>query len=198
MKLEFECDKCDFKTHTAKNLWTHKNNIHGEKKYCHLCDYKGSSRGLRKHMFSHTNYCKHCNENIGIKSKEKFRLHYCIGQPELNNDKFLRLKRGYCNLASQPDRRLYMLHKGKMCCKRCKNENLKYEIKNGGLKSHMFEVDHIVALKDGGDHSESNLQLLCRNCHKIKSSFENKKKILKPKKKKKKKKSKDVCKKKKK
>ena len=35
------------------------------------------------------------------------------------------------------------------------------------------EVDHIVALAAGGDHSLENLQALCKRCHSRKTSLEN-------------------------
>jgi len=36
-----------------------------------------------------------------------------------------------------------------------------------------YEVDHIVALDDGGDNSIGNLQALCRNCHGKKTMKDN-------------------------
>ena len=35
-----------------------------------------------------------------------------------------------------------------------------------------LEVDHIKAIRDGGDDVEGNLQVLCRQCHKEKSKAE--------------------------
>jgi len=39
--------------------------------------------------------------------------------------------------------------------------------------THNYEIDHILALKDGGDNSVDNLTAMCPNCHKSKtlSSF---------------------------
>ena len=28
-----------------------------------------------------------------------------------------------------------------------------------------YQIDHIIALKDGGDNETTNLQVLCRSCH---------------------------------
>jgi len=36
-----------------------------------------------------------------------------------------------------------------------------------------YEVDHIIALDDGGDNSIGNLQALCRNCHGKKTMNDN-------------------------
>jgi 5-methylcytosine-specific restriction endonuclease McrA len=33
-----------------------------------------------------------------------------------------------------------------------------------------YEIDHIVALKDGGTNETSNLQALCLMCHRVKSN----------------------------
>lgn len=32
-----------------------------------------------------------------------------------------------------------------------------------------YEIDHIIALMNGGNNEESNLQALCRNCHGLKT-----------------------------
>jgi 5-methylcytosine-specific restriction protein A len=37
-----------------------------------------------------------------------------------------------------------------------------------------LEIDHIVPLTFGGQESDSNRQLLCYDCHKLKSELENK------------------------
>ncbi|HEY1070910.1 MAG TPA: HNH endonuclease signature motif containing protein [Thermomonas sp.] len=34
---------------------------------------------------------------------------------------------------------------------------------------HGFHLDHIVALMNGGDDTESNLQVLCHGCHEAKT-----------------------------
>jgi hypothetical protein len=39
-------------------------------------------------------------------------------------------------------------------CKKCKSK-----------LTHTYEIDHIVALKDGGNNSVENLVALCRECH---------------------------------
>ena len=132
---------------------------------------------MRKHLLTHSNKCNLCGENNASLSKRKFKLHYCTGKDAKHNHKnFKLLQDSYYNLASQPLRRLFMIHEGKLCCSRCKNKNLEYERLNGGIKPYMFDVDHIKPLKDGGDHSKDNLQLLCFNCHRFKSAIENKKK----------------------
>jgi len=38
-----------------------------------------------------------------------------------------------------------------------------------GPGAEPFAFDHIIALINGGQHSESNLQLLCQHCHKAKT-----------------------------
>ena len=40
------------------------------------------------------------------------------------------------------------------CCGHCKNK-----------LSYTYEIDHNIALKDGGDNSVENLIALCRECH---------------------------------
>lgn len=55
-------------------------------------------------------------------------------------------------------------------CEACKSKikiNV-YKDKSIGV----FEVDHIKALKFGGKDHETNLQLLCPNCHRSKSQRE--------------------------
>jgi 5-methylcytosine-specific restriction endonuclease McrA len=39
---------------------------------------------------------------------------------------------------------------------------------------HGMEVDHIIPLSEGGPDEISNLQLLCRECHKTKTKWEGK------------------------
>ena len=36
-----------------------------------------------------------------------------------------------------------------------------------------YEIDHMVALEDGGDNNINNLQALCRNCHGKKTMYNN-------------------------
>lgn len=39
-----------------------------------------------------------------------------------------------------------------------------------------LEVDHIVAVKDGGSHHPDNLRTLCRECHKKRTAEQRKRK----------------------
>lgn len=68
-----------------------------------------------------------------------------------------------------------------------KNTKIRIEetkIKNSFAKSDLkcakcgeannIELDHILPIRFGGDNSPENLQLLCYNCHKIKTAYENK------------------------
>jgi 5-methylcytosine-specific restriction endonuclease McrA len=48
------------------------------------------------------------------------------------------------------------------CCGNCKTK-----------LSYTFEVDHIIALKNGGTNDASNLVALCPGCHREKTSLEN-------------------------
>ena len=47
-------------------------------------------------------------------------------------------------------------------CKKCKN-----------VLDATYEVDHIIALEDGGNNDIKNLQALCRNCHGKKTMEDN-------------------------
>jgi 5-methylcytosine-specific restriction endonuclease McrA len=47
-------------------------------------------------------------------------------------------------------------------CKKCKN-----------ILDATYEVDHIIALEDGGNNDIHNLQALCRNCHGKKTMEDN-------------------------
>jgi 5-methylcytosine-specific restriction endonuclease McrA len=47
-------------------------------------------------------------------------------------------------------------------CKKCKN-----------ILDATYEVDHIIALEDGGNNDIQNLQALCRNCHGKKTMEDN-------------------------
>jgi 5-methylcytosine-specific restriction protein A len=61
--------------------------------------------------------------------------------------------------AKIPDRvRVRIKSRANDCCEICGNR-----VRYGG------EVDHVVALVNGGTHSEGNLQFLCKNCHGHKS-----------------------------
>ena len=55
------------------------------------------------------------------------------------------------------------LHRGRHRCARCGVVD-----KTG--KS--LEVDHVLPLERGGDHSDANLQVLCKTCHAEKTSLE--------------------------
>lgn len=57
-----------------------------------------------------------------------------------------------------------ILKAGGFKCAKCGFDNL------GAL-----EIDHIKPRHLGGDHSKSNLQILCANCHTIKTREENRK-----------------------
>ena len=43
------------------------------------------------------------------------------------------------------------------------------------LPRHGYDVDHIVALADGGTEDDTNLQILCLACHRLKNVIEAKK-----------------------
>lgn len=45
----------------------------------------------------------------------------------------------------------------------------KYICQNCGVDNNL-EIDHIIPILKGGDNSESNLQVLCGMCNKIKSN----------------------------
>jgi len=47
-------------------------------------------------------------------------------------------------------------------CKKCKN-----------ILDATYEIDHIIALEDGGNNDIQNLQALCRNCHGRKTMEDN-------------------------
>jgi hypothetical protein len=48
----------------------------------------------------------------------------------------------------------YVASRQNWCCGNCKNQ-----------LSYTYEIDHNIALKDGGDNSVENLIALCRECH---------------------------------
>jgi 5-methylcytosine-specific restriction protein A len=52
------------------------------------------------------------------------------------------------------------------CCSKCGDKN-------------NLEIDHIVALVDGGDNSMNNLNLLCKSCHKEKTIADNSRRMVK-------------------
>jgi 5-methylcytosine-specific restriction endonuclease McrA len=52
--------------------------------------------------------------------------------------------------------------KQKWGCKNCKN-----------ILEATYEIDHIIALEDGGSNNIDNLQALCRNCHGKKTMEDN-------------------------
>lgn len=41
------------------------------------------------------------------------------------------------------------------------------------VREYAWDIDHILALCDGGTNEDSNLQLLCCNCHAVKTRTEN-------------------------
>ena len=51
-------------------------------------------------------------------------------------------------------------------CRKCKN-----------ILDATYEVDHIIALEDGGNNDIKNLQALCRNCHGKKTMEDNIKRL---------------------
>lgn len=59
-------------------------------------------------------------------------------------------------------------------CNGCGDEFMSPLVEGGPLypMPHMLELDHIVPLADGGSEDESNLQVLCRKCHKEKTARE--------------------------
>ena len=57
--------------------------------------------------------------------------------------------------------RLKMLDAANWRCRICK-------------KAGRMEMDHVIPISKGGEHwSESNLQILCRDCHFLKTGAEN-------------------------
>ena len=57
--------------------------------------------------------------------------------------------------------RLYLAWKQKWCCKKC-----------GELLPPTFQVDHIRPLSEGGSNDVVNLQILCIECHGMKTFWE--------------------------
>ena len=47
-----------------------------------------------------------------------------------------------------------------------------YRCQMCGRLTTRYEIDHVVPLHLGGNNSDSNLQLLCHDCHEIKSRSE--------------------------
>lgn len=65
---------------------------------------------------------------------------------------------------------------GHCSCAKC-GESFNYPLFEGGPAypdPQSLEVDHVIPLRDGGDDSPSNLQLLCKSCHCEKTVAENK------------------------
>lgn len=46
--------------------------------------------------------------------------------------------------------------------------------------THVFQIDHITPISEGGGNEEKNLQALCPNCHAIKTSFESSRRNISP------------------
>jgi len=157
----YECENCDYVTHSKKLLGSHKKSVHKKIiniKKCKIpgCDYEGVARNMRSHLKSHRRcgICKQSCRNIKMQN-----LHFCPGlSHDKNEDNFKKLKYLYeldnvknqmVKLESnQPLRRLFTIHKHKMVCARCKNKNLAYELEKGNLTPNLFDVDHKVSQKD--------------------------------------------------
>ena len=53
-----------------------------------------------------------------------------------------------------------------------KQQNKCCQLCNEKLKPNLFQIDHIQALANGGDNSIENLQILCKECHYVKTKEE--------------------------
>lgn len=73
-------------------------------------------------------------------------------------------------------KRLVFSKYGGMCANTCK---WKCDLNGKKLKAGQYEFDHIVEYSRGGQTTLDNLQLLCRNCHGIKTHKFMKKKTYK-------------------
>ena len=67
-------------------------------------------------------------------------------------------KDGIIKRSVSETKKKYVASKNGWKCARC-----------GNMLKHTYEVDHITALKDGGDNSVDNLRALCTDCHKSKT-----------------------------
>lgn len=63
---------------------------------------------------------------------------------------------------------LLILHRDKWRCRHCKCKTPKAH--RGTCKPNAPELDHIVPLSAGGEHTMANTQLLCRNCNQLKGA----------------------------
>lgn len=101
---------------------------------------KGFLNNLRNLLFN--SVTKEKNELIELKAKQKDIYNYWpTYPPDWNNRKeFLKAERKICN--------------------RCnKSKSRKY-------KKDFLEVHHIIPIHKSGNHLDSNLEVLCKNCHK--------------------------------
>lgn len=99
--------------------------------------------------------CRYCGESIPA-----MRKYYCSDNCNM-----------YFKYAAHDTKvnslRRFMHKYYKFTCqeKTCK-ARLAYEVPSGlELPVYSGEVDHIIPLKDGGEHFISNMQLLCITCH---------------------------------
>jgi hypothetical protein len=108
-------------------------------------------------------HCSHCRE---LGTSDKLPKPYCVmpdvivvGQPRQQE----RASRASCVRQNVTDlqRRVLACRQGWQCAK-C-------EV----LLPAVFHVDHMTPLSQGGKHVIENLQVLCPNCHALKSSIEN-------------------------
>jgi 5-methylcytosine-specific restriction protein A len=67
------------------------------------------------------------------------------------------------NSAIPPRVKDRIAHKAVACCQKCRREV------GGRLRA---EFDHIIPLILGGENRETNLQLLCHECHKAKTQLD--------------------------
>ncbi|MCL1126721.1 HNH endonuclease [Shewanella surugensis] len=59
--------------------------------------------------------------------------------------------------------RLLILNRDKYLCQCCRRE---------GIATHATDVDHVIAKAHGGTDIESNLEALCKPCHRSKTAHE--------------------------
>ena len=87
-----------------------------------------------------------------------------MGAKAIGNDTHQPKSRWGHGRGGRPWRRLKekILHRDKHTCQHCKRV--------GGE----LELDHIINVAVGGDDNEDNLQILCKECHLIKTKSESK------------------------